>query len=70
MKTMSKEEEIILVEEMIKEIEQKLLEEGNPDRLYLSAELDLLNEEYLELVCPRVVIRKVILIEKPERRRL
>lgn len=69
MRTMNKKEEIILVEEMIRETEKKLLGHGSPDRLYLAAELDQLREEYIELVCPKVVLRKVIRIAKPERRR-
>ena len=63
MNTMSVKEEIIILKEMIKETEKKL-EEDNPDRLYLEAELNQLKAEYLELLWPTPVLKKIICVRK------
>ena len=63
MNSMSREEEIILLKEMIKETEKKL-EERNSDRLYLETELNQLKVEYLELLWPKNVFKKIICVRK------
>ena len=57
---MSKNQEIALVREMIGATEE-MIEEENSDRLYLEAELKLLEQEYEELLYPKL---KITVIKK------